>query len=97
MPLFLSNSLLTYWTMSVTVTEPVTALTPPVVALTVTGYEPAGVPGFLVELLLLLQEASHSVEKPSTTIRLRKRRLRAARLREPAVKTMPSRPGSKAA
>lgn len=89
--------MLPYWTTSVTVTEPLTGFTPPVVALTVTGYEPAGVPGFLVELLLLLQEASHSVEKPSTTIRLRKRRPRAARLREPAVKTIPSRPGSKAA
>ena len=97
MPLFLANRLLAYWTTSVTVVVPVTGVAPPVVALTVTTYEPAGVPGLLVELLLLLQEASHSVEKPSTTIRLRKRRPRAARLREPAVKTMPNRPGNRAA
>ena len=97
MPLFLARFLLTYWTTSVTVTEPVSGFAPPVVALTVTGYDPAGVPGLWVELLLLLQEASHSVENPSTTIRLRKRRPRAARLREPAVKTIPKRPGSKAA
>src|SRR5271155_2173909 len=79
--------------MRLTVIEP-----PPVVVVMTTGYVPAGVPGFLVVVLLLLpHEASHSVEKPSTTIRLRKRRLRAARLREPAVKTIPSRPGSRAA
>ena len=97
MPLFLARFLLTYWTTSVTVTEPVSGFAPPVVALTVTGYDPAGVPGLWVELLLLLHEASHSVEKPSTTIRLRKRKPRAARLREPAVKTIPSKPGSRAA
>ena len=92
MPLFLARFLLTYWTMRLSVIEP-----PPVVVVMTTGYVPAGVPGFLVELLLLLHEASHRVEKASTTIRLRKRMPRAARLREPAVKTIPSNPGSRAA
>ena len=89
----------THCTTSVTVVEPVTGFVPPVVALTVTTYDPAGVPGLPPPppLLLLLQEPSHSVEKPSTTIRLKKRIPRTARLRDPAVKTIPSRPGSNAA
>jgi hypothetical protein len=95
---FLTDLLnLIYWTTSVTVVEAVTGFAPPVEAVTLTEYEPAGVPGLWVELLLLLQELSHSVEKPSATIRLRKRRPRAVRLREPAVKTIPKRPGSRAA
>src|ERR1700722_10255877 len=95
---FLTDLLnLIYWTTSVTVVDWVTGFAPPVVAVTLTEYEPAGVPGLWVELLLLLHELSHRVEKPSTTIRLRKRRPRAVRLREPAVKMIPKRPGSRAA
>src|SRR5438067_1898508 len=82
-----------YCTFSVMGKEYVRGFVPPVVALIVTGYVPAGVPGFFWELLLLLppQAPIHSVEKPKTTIRLSRR---APRLREPAAKTIPNRPGS---
>jgi len=70
----------------------VSGTAPPVVAVTVTVYEPAGVPGFFWLLLLLPPQApSHSVEKPRTTIRPSRR---TARVRRPPAKTMPNNPGS---
>ena len=71
---------------------------PPVVALTTTVLVPIGVPGFELPLPLLpLQEPSHRVENPKTTIRPSRRTPRSERFREPRVNMIPNSPGSSAA
>lgn len=71
---------------------------PPVVAFTLIGYVPKGVPGFPTEPLPELpQEASHKVEHPRTATNPTTRSATAQRFREPKVSMMPNNPGSRAA
>ena len=83
-------------TLRVNFTELVSAAPPPVVAFTVKGKEPVGVPGSLL-LLVPPHEAIHSVERLSITSMAKTRSEPAERLRESNRKTMPNKPGSRTA
>jgi len=77
-------------------TELVSAAPPPVVAFTVKGKEPVGVPGFLL-LEVPPHEAIHIVERLSITSIASIGREPGERLREPNRNTMPNKPGSRTA
>ncbi len=83
-------------TLRVNFTELVRAAPPPVVAFTVKGKEPVGVPGSLL-LLVPPQEAIHSVERLSITSIVKIRREPGERLRESSRHTIPNNPGSRTA
>jgi hypothetical protein len=86
-------------TLSVNASELVIGFAPPVVAFTVMGYDPIGVPG----LLLLLppdvppQEAIQTVENPRTISNASMRPTANDRFRELNVNTIPNNPGSSTA
>jgi len=83
-------------TLSVNFTELVSGAAPPVVAFTVKGKEPVGVPGSLL-LLVPPHEAIHNVETPSIMSTANTRREPDERLRESNRNTIPNRPGSRTA
>jgi hypothetical protein len=83
-------------TLSVNFTELVSGAPPPVVAFTVKGKEPVGVPGFLL-LEVPPHEAIHRVDKLSITSIAKMRRELGERLRESNRNTMPNKPGSRTA
>ena len=74
--------------------ELVSGAEPPVVALTVTGKDPVGVPGSLV-LEVPPQDEIHKVDNPRTAIRVSIRR--PERLRETGVRRIPNSPGNRTA
>jgi hypothetical protein len=76
--------------------ELVSAAPPPVVAFSVMGKEPVGVPGFLL-VAVPPQEAIHRVERLSITVIAKMRTEPGARLREPNRNTTPNKPGSRTA
>jgi hypothetical protein len=83
-------------TLRVNFTELVSAAPPPVVAFTVKGKEPVGVPGSLL-LLVPPHEAIHRVERLSITSIANMRREPGERLRESNRNTIPNKPGSRTA
>jgi hypothetical protein len=83
-------------TLRVNVTELVSAAPPPVVAFTVKGKEPVGVPGSLL-LLVPPHEAIHRVERLSITSIANMRREPGERPRESNRNTIPNKPGSRTA
>ena len=74
--------------------ELVSGAEPPVVALTVTGKDPVGVPGSLV-LEVPPQDEIHRVDNPRTAIRVSIRTLE--HLRESGVSRIPNSPGNRTA
>jgi hypothetical protein len=83
-------------TLRVNFTELVSGAPPPVVAFTVKGKEPVGVPGSLL-LLVPPHEAIHRVERLSITSIANMRREPGERLRESNRNTIPNKPGSRTA
>jgi hypothetical protein len=83
-------------TLRVNFTELVSADPPPVVAFTVKGNEPVGVPGSLL-LLVPPHEAIHTVERLSITSIAKMRREPGELLRELNRNTIPNKPGSRTA
>jgi hypothetical protein len=83
-------------TLRVNFTELVSGAPPPVVAFTVKGKEPVGVPGSLL-LLVPPHEAIHRVERLSITSIAKMRREPGEHLWESNRNTMPNKPGSRTA
>ena len=83
-------------TLRVNFTELVSGAPPPVVAFTVKGKEPVGVPGSLL-LLVPPHEAIHRVERLSITSIANMRREPGERLQESNRNTMLNKPGSSTA
>jgi hypothetical protein len=83
-------------TLRVNFTELVSGAAPPVVAFTVKGKEPVGVPGSLL-LLVPPHEAIHRVERLSIRSIANIRGEPGERLRESNRNTIPNKPGSRTA